>query len=175
MSGMPVCREVDGVTLVRPLLDLSRECTRQACLAAGLTPWDDPHNADPAFTRSRVRASVLPALVAALGPAVVANLARTAGLLAADVEALDALAADALAAARAGAGLGVPVLAGLAPALRSRALHAWCRELGAPGSALSHRHVAALDALVVAWRGQGPVWLPGRIAVARRADALVRV
>ncbi|MFL6112095.1 MAG: TilS substrate-binding domain-containing protein [Catenulispora sp.] len=54
-------------------------------------------------------------------------------------------------------------------------LHAWCRELGAPGAALSHRHVAALDALVTAWRGQGAASLPGGIGVARRGDLLVRV
>ena len=54
-------------------------------------------------------------------------------------------------------------------------LHAWARELGAPGGALSHRHVAALDALVTDWHGQGPAALPGGILVGRRAGDLVRV
>jgi tRNA(Ile)-lysidine synthase len=35
--------------------------------------------------------------------------------------------------------------------------------------------VAALDALIIGWHGQGPVHLPGGIEVARRKDALVRV
>jgi tRNA(Ile)-lysidine synthase len=52
-------------------------------------------------------------------------------------------------------------------------LHAWARELGAPGAALSHRHVGALDALVTDWHGQGPVALPGGIGVGRRAGDLV--
>jgi tRNA(Ile)-lysidine synthase len=69
----------------------------------------------------------------------------------------------------------VAALAGLDVAVRTRVLHAWARELGAPGAALSHRHVAALDALVAAWRGQGPAFLPGGIAVARREGVLVRV
>ena len=43
----------------------------------------------------------------------------------------------------------------LPAAVRTRVLHAWARELGAPGAALSHRHVAALDALVIDWHGQG--------------------
>jgi tRNA(Ile)-lysidine synthase len=43
------------------------------------------------------------------------------------------------------------------------------------GSALSHRHVAALEVLVTAWRGQGPVWLPGGVAVVRREGRLVAV
>ena len=52
-------------------------------------------------------------------------------------------------------------------AIRTRVLHAWAKELGASGAALSHRHVAALDALITDWHGQGPVHLPGGIRVAR--------
>jgi tRNA(Ile)-lysidine synthase len=40
---------------------------------------------------------------------------------------------------------------------------------------MSHRHVAALDALVTDWHGQGPTSLPGGIVVGRRSGALVRV
>jgi tRNA(Ile)-lysidine synthase len=200
LSGMPAVRDCDGVALLRPLLGLSRGDTRAACAALGLTPWQDPHNTDERYARARVRADALPALVAALGPAVVDNLARTASLLAADTAVLDELARAALSAARAvpagpsagppvgspagpsagpsvgqPAGLEIAALVGLAPAVRTRVLHAWCVELGASGSALSHRHVAALDALIVDWHGQGMTRLPGGIGVARVAGALVRV
>lgn len=169
MAGMPARREVDGVTLLRPLLDLSREQTRQACAALGLTPWEDPHNTDPAYARSRVRAIALPALVAALGPDVVANLARSARLLAADASALDELTPQP------GPGpLPIAELTGLPAALRTRVLHRWALALGAPAGALSHRHVAALDALVVDWHGQGAVHLPGGILVARKDHHLVQ-
>jgi tRNA(Ile)-lysidine synthase len=168
---------------------VSRADTRKACAALGLVPWDDPHNADPAYARSRVRGSALPALVAALGPAVVANLARSAAQIAADNAALDALAEAALLAATAPAEpptapasragtpyrLRISDLSVQAPAVRTRVLHLWARRLGVPGSALSHRHVEALDALVTAWHGQGPVHLPGAIQVARRDGALERV
>ncbi|WP_327652469.1 tRNA lysidine(34) synthetase TilS [Micromonospora aurantiaca] len=179
LSGMPERRDVDGVPLLRPLLDVPRADTRAACGALGLDPWADPHNADPAYARARVRADALPALVDALGPGVVANLARTAGLLAADNAALDALADAALAdAALADArtregGLSVAGLAELPAAVRTRVLHAWARELGATPAALSHSHVAALDALVTAWRGQGPVHLPGNHQVRRHAGHLL--
>jgi len=97
----------------------------------------------------------------------------TAALVAADNAVLDDLAGRALAAARhPEGGLTVATLAALAPAVRTRVLHAWARELGAAGGALSHRHVAALDALVTRWRGQGPTRLPGGIMVARRAERL---
>jgi tRNA(Ile)-lysidine synthase len=171
LAGMPPRRG----RYARPLLDVSRADTRKACAALGLVTWDDPHNTDPAYARARVRADALPALVAALGPAVVDNLARTAALLAADTAALDDLAAAALAACRTPGGLAVAALGGLPDAVRTRVLHAWARELGAPGGALAQRHVAALDAFVTGWHGQGPTMLPGGIAVARRAGDLVRV
>jgi tRNA(Ile)-lysidine synthase len=172
LAGMPYRKG----PLLRPLLDVSRADTSKACAALGLAVWTDPHNTDPAYARSRVRAGALPALIAALGPAVVDNLARTAGLLAADTAALDELAAAALAGARTSdGGLSVAALADLPDAVRTRVLHAWAAELGAAGSALSHRHVAALDALGVDWHGQGPTALPGGIVVARRAGDLVRV
>ncbi|MGC3863334.1 tRNA lysidine(34) synthetase TilS [Micromonospora chersina] len=173
LSGMPPRRELDGVPLLRPLLDVPRDDTREACAALGLTPWVDPHNADPAYARSRVRADLLPALVEALGPGVVGNLARTARLLAADTAALDEFAGAALAEVRAAeGGLSVDGLAALPAAVRTRVLHAWARELGAPPAALSHRHVVALDALVTDWHGQGPAHLPGGIPVRRQAGRL---
>jgi tRNA(Ile)-lysidine synthase len=95
--------------------------------------------------------------------------------VAADNAALDELAAAALERARCAAGLSVPVLAGLLGAIRSRVLHRWARELGAPGGALAYPHVAALEALVTGWHGQGPVFLPAGIAVARHGSDLVRV
>jgi tRNA(Ile)-lysidine synthase len=174
LAAMPAVREVDGVRLVRPLLGLSRSRTRAACAALGLTPWEDPHNADPAYARTRARA-LLASYVDSLGPAVVGNLARSARLAAADAEVLDALAADAWAAAADVDGaLWVDALAALPAAVRGRVLHTWARSHGVSGSALSHRHVEALEALVVDWHGQGPVHLPGAVEAARR-DGRLRI
>ncbi|RIV31613.1 tRNA lysidine(34) synthetase TilS [Micromonospora radicis] len=176
LAGMPPRRDLAGVPLVRPLLEIDREQTRAACAALGLTPWEDPHNRDPAYARSRVRADVLPVLVRALGPGVLDNLARTARLVAADNAVLDGLAAEALLAARhPDGGLAVKALADLAAAVRGRVLRAWAQELGSAPAALSYRHVAALDALITAWRGQGAAYLPGGLAVVRRADRLSSV
>jgi tRNA(Ile)-lysidine synthase len=190
LAGMPRRKGI----FVRPLLDVSRADTRKACAALGLVPWDDPHNVDPAYARARVRGSAMPALVEALGPAVVANLARSAGQIAADNAALDELAeaAGGFAAVAGGsasaaggsapavasgqpARLRISDLSGMRSAIRTRVLHSWALRLGAPGAALSHRHVEALDALITNWHGQGPVYLPGGIRVARRDGELVRV
>jgi tRNA(Ile)-lysidine synthase len=89
LAGMPARRG----RFRRPLLGVARATLREACAALRLEPWDDPHNADPAFTRARVRQHALPALEAALGPGVAAALARSAAQLSADCDALDAIAA----------------------------------------------------------------------------------
>jgi len=172
LAAMPHTRTLDGVHLVRPLLQISRAQTRSACTALGLVPFEDPHNVDPAYARSRAR-TLLRSLVDSLGPAVVGNLTRTAALAADDSAVLDALATDAAVAATADDGtLSVAALAALPAALRTRVLHGWARGLGVAGSALSHRHVEALDALVVNWHGQGAVHLPGGLTVVRRNGRL---
>ncbi len=172
LAGMPATSTRNGIRLLRPLLDVGRADTRAACAALGLKPWDDPHNSDPAYARSRVRAA-LPVLVDLLGADVVDNLARTARLVAADIEVLDALAA-AVAVDESG-DLALDGLEGLPAAIRSRVLRRWVKGLGVPGGALSHRHIDALDALVTDWHGQGPTALPGGIEVQRRGRRLTRV
>jgi len=157
----------------RPLLDLPRADLAQACTAAGLNPWQDPHNLDPAYTRARVRHDALPALEKTLGPGVAEALARTARLLRADADALDGLAVDAARTAARDSGLNCAALAALPAALRSRVLRAAALAAGSPAGALGERHVAALDALITAWHGQGPVHLPGGVHAARRCGTLV--
>ncbi len=79
----------------RPLLDVPRVVVAEAAAREAdddprLAPWTDPHNADPRFTRVRVRTSAMPALESALGAGVPAGLARTARLAREDADALDA-------------------------------------------------------------------------------------
>lgn len=166
LAGMAV--RADG--RVRPLLRLPRSKTVACCAELGLRPWTDPHNTDPAYARVRVRERVLPVLEAELGPGVAAALARSADLLRADADLLDDLAAEAAAGAVRGDGLECAGLAGLPTALRTRVLRAWLLARGARD--LGADHVAAVDALVTAWHGQGPAHLPGlRVA---RTDGLLR-
>ncbi len=173
LAGMPARRE----TFRRPFLHLTRATTERACHAAGLSPWTDPANADPAYARSRVRAA-MGTLGEALGPGLTEALARTADLLREDAQALEAFAADLLAGAR-GADRSGGVLrleiAALEPApdaVRRRALLAALREAGCPPAELARRHVLAVDALIVGWRGQGSVDLPGGIGAARSCGRL---
>jgi len=155
----------------RPLLGLDRATVRQAVV--GLPTWEDPHNADPSFARARVRTEALPALEPALGPGVAAALARTAALLRADADALDAWADRAAAEAAAGDGFAVDALASLPAAVRTRVLRRAAIAAGAPPSDLTADHVVAVDALVTSWHGQGPLQLPGGVGARRSCGRLL--
>lgn len=147
--------------LIRPLLGLRRDDTVAACQAWGIDWWHDPMNDDPAFARVRAR-RLLRELSEGLGRDVAPALARTALLARADADLLDSL-----------AGIEAPddespscrELSDLPDALRWRALHRW---LGSRGSAAKQTHVFAVDQLVLAWRGQGGIHVPG--GTVRRVD-----
>jgi tRNA(Ile)-lysidine synthase len=161
----------------RPFLGVRRSTTAAACAALGLESWTDPHNADPAYQRVRLRTEVLPLLEEVLRGGVAEALARTAALLQDDLDAVDAL-AD---------GFGMPQRcpdptiacqsldagerAGTPRAIRTRLLRAWARSNGA--GPLSAERTAALDALITDWHGQGPVDLPGGVRVIRASGKLV--
>lgn len=161
----------------RPLLDVSRDDTVTACQVEGLETWSDPHNADPSYTRVRVRSRVLPLLEAELGPGVAATLARTADQLRQDMDLLDDLAEAAYAelvppGERAPA-LPVDGLASRPTALRRRLLRLGALAAGAPPSELVREHVLALDELVTRWRGQKWIDLPGHLR-GLRSDGWIR-
>lgn len=65
LRGMDYFAEVEGISLVRPLLGIDPEDLRQLVAAAGLTPVVDPSNDDTDYERVRWR-QILPQL-AALG------------------------------------------------------------------------------------------------------------
>jgi tRNA(Ile)-lysidine synthase len=176
LAGM--ARRRDGYR--RPLLDLDRATTLAACAEAGLTPWADPHNSDPAYARARARA-LLTDLESRLGPAVRLGLARSAELLRADEEALAGWADRAyaeLVTAESSTrtpvdGLDCAGLAELPAAVRSRVLRRASLAAGARPADLTSTHLAALDALVTDWHGQGPVDLPGPVRGRRDCGRLL--
>ena len=174
LSGMRRAFEVYR----RPLLDLTRADTETACLTEGIEFWTDPHNSDQEFTRVRVRTKVLPMLEAELGPGVAATLARTADLLRADTEYLDAVADSALESVlHQGSdgeqdGLSVSALEQLPGAIRTRVLRLAAVRAGALPAQLFHTHVLAIDKLVTEWHGQKWVELPGHVRASRSKDVL---
>jgi tRNA(Ile)-lysidine synthase len=111
-------KERDG-RLARPLLGTTRAEVTAYLEERGLTWREDPTNDEEGFARNRVRNGLLPEL-AAIHPAAVANVLRTAALLRDEAEVLD----DLVAAELDGSGgtprgrIGQERFAALAPALR---------------------------------------------------------
>ena len=87
---MPVLR------LVRPLLEISRAETAQFCREQNLAIWEDSTNEDLHYARNRIRLELIPYLQTNFNPKVEFNLAKTAELLGAEVEYLEAGARDLL-------------------------------------------------------------------------------
>ncbi|MFF5255653.1 tRNA lysidine(34) synthetase TilS [Streptomyces leeuwenhoekii] len=173
LSGMA---EVSGAggRYRRPFLHIDRQTARRACMVQSLPVWDDPHNADPAYTRSRLRHEGLPALEKALGKGVVEALARTAQLSRDDADALDAWARQAEAGVRDASGLlECAKLYALPPAVRRRILRRAAIEAGAPAGSLFARHIEEIDRLITGWRGQGAINLPGKVVAQRQGGRLV--
>ncbi|WP_407837893.1 tRNA lysidine(34) synthetase TilS [Streptomyces sp. DSM 116496] len=158
----------------RPFLQVDRQTARKACMVQSLSVWDDPHNLDPAYTRSRLRHEGLPALEKALGKGVVEALARTAQLSRDDADALDAWAAEAESGVRDEDGrLECAKLYALPPAVRRRVLRRAVVAAGSPAGSLFARHIEEVDRLITGWRGQGAINLPGRVEAQRQGGRLV--
>lgn len=70
-----------GAPLLRPLLAVPRAAIERYCAGQGLRPRQDASNADPAYTRNRIRHELLP-LLRAYNPQIAAALGRTAAVCA---------------------------------------------------------------------------------------------
>lgn len=82
------------LTLVRPLLDITRAETAQFCQDADLRVWEDSTNHDLRYSRNRIRHELLPYLKTHFNPRTERHLAQTIELLEADVDCLEAAASD---------------------------------------------------------------------------------
>ncbi len=80
---------VNGIMLVRPLLEITRTETGQFCEDFQLPIWEDSTNQDLKYARNRIRQELLPYLCQNFNPKVESALAQTAELLQAEVEYLE--------------------------------------------------------------------------------------
>ncbi len=162
-------RSVGGrtLTLLRPLLRVTRTDTEAVCAEAGVRPARDATNRSLRYARNRVRIRVLREL-AALNPRVRAALAGFAERAADDDALLDQLAGEAVrdVEERAASSVGWPksTLRALPPALLPRVLERAWRSLQGDGATLGHRKLAQA-AHVVARGGRLSLGRGGRLSV----------
>jgi tRNA(Ile)-lysidine synthase len=85
---------LEGVRLIRPLLGVTREQTREHCARVGLEPLVDATNVDRRYLRNRLRHELIP-LLESYNPAFRRSLVRLAEIMAGHREAAEAMTEDA--------------------------------------------------------------------------------
>ncbi|PSF35989.1 tRNA lysidine(34) synthetase TilS [Aphanothece hegewaldii CCALA 016] len=92
LSALNAKRELSPtVSLVRPLLNVSRTETEEFCQQLQLPVWDDQANHNLKYARNRIRTEVLPYLKTHFNPQVETTLAQTAEILQAESDFLETL------------------------------------------------------------------------------------
>jgi tRNA(Ile)-lysidine synthase len=153
--------------LVRPMLAVSRADVLGYLAELGQPCRTDASNADPAFTRNRIRAELLP-LLRTFNPQVTAALGRLGEQAAEAIDGRDERAATLLAVAELPRTGDVVVLLADSPLTRDAVRLLWRRE-GWPTDRMTHAHWQRLAALA-------PGDYPGGVSVRRvgRVVQLVR-
>ena len=125
LSGMAPCSDqtIDGtkLTILRPLLEAWRAEIDLYVDEHHLTYREDPSNADPTHTRNRVRHKLIPMLEKTFGRDVRPTIVRTAKMLRAENELLEASVPSPPDV------LPVPLVNNLPEALQRRLIHRWLK------------------------------------------------
>lgn len=175
LSGIARSAVVDGIRVIRPLLDVRHETLVSFLKERGLTWREDASNRDLAFLRNRVRHEILPRMRDLLNPRVEEALARAANLLEADERWLEARTADVAPRVWADddpARIDVHRLAELPLAARRRVVRAWLAGQGVDPDVLDYHVLHRVLGLADSIEGSARVPLPGGGEVERSYGVL---
>ena len=162
--GLGAIHPVKDGGIVRPLIEVRRREIESYLKERGASFREDASNADPRFTRNRIRHQELPRLSSAYNPRLVETLARSASLLRDEEEWMEAETRDAFDSVAAVSGdeirLDQKALSRHPLALRRRLIRVAIERLRGLGN-VSHRHIE--DVLALAEEGQSgrELYLPG--------------
>ena len=143
LSSIPPQRKLGEATVIRPLLHQGKEELRAFLLERGENWVEDSTNADPAYTRNRLRAIVLPELEK-INPRLSERTAELAEEFREEEEFLSSLARGEAEKLRVADGLSSDGLRSLPRPLRARAIRDLLEEAGAPWSREILRRAEAL-------------------------------
>ncbi len=150
------CTAHGSATLVRPLLNVSRQETEAYCLEHGLTPRLDSSNLEERFTRNRIRRKLMPQLEQ-FNPSVKRSLLRLACTVAQDVAYLDQQTASVWSSLAVveqdGVRLDRRAFKALHPSLQAHVLHRAYAQTAGEASGLSMAQIEAMKDL--AGKGAG--------------------
>jgi tRNA(Ile)-lysidine synthase len=174
LSGIPRETAINGMRVVRPLLDVTR-VEIESFLRQRKQAWrEDRTNRDTAYLRNLVRHELLPMLESRLNPGIRAALIRTADILREEDDLLDALARTVLVAPASGrhGALEITKLAKQPLALRRRAICLWLSDSGVPRDAIDFGSIERVEKLMAQKKGSGRVEVAGAWLVRRRYNRI---
>ena len=177
LAGMSPVSRRDGLTILRPLLGVTRAGIL-AFLKQNRLRWrEDASNRDPHFLRNRVRHEILPLLERRLNPQIRTALLRTAEVMREENATLDTLAVAALKrcgkrAWRSRSTLLIGKLVQLPLAQQRRTLRLWLMTAGLDAELMDFDAIASASALLESRRGTKSVELGGGWKIIRRYGEL---
>ncbi|MCZ6601572.1 MAG: tRNA lysidine(34) synthetase TilS [Planctomycetota bacterium] len=187
LAGIPYRRELvgsGGAFLIRPLLDCTRESILEFLSGRGISWREDSTNADPRYTRSRIRHEVIPVMEEAMGANVREALSRIALLARGTLPILEAEAARILQQGAEGGGrLRIVGWQDHSDVVIGEALRTSFLDAGGRAGSFSLEMVAGLiDAIRsgkteyrTTWPGKIPVQIrQGRLTVGEAGDTTIR-
>jgi tRNA(Ile)-lysidine synthase len=175
--GLGAVHPVVESHLIRPLIEVRRRALEEYLGSRGIAHREDVSNADPRFTRNRLRHQTLPELEKSFNPRLVETLAKSASLFRDEDEWMeretgslfDALAVHGEGVVR----LDVGALAGLHPALQRRLVRRAIETVRGGLENIGQVHVEDVLALLAAGKSGREVHLPGLRA--RRSFGELRI
>ena len=173
LAGIPMTRTADGVTVVRPLLTVSRREIEEYLGAYGIKYILDSSNLDEVYARNRVRLAVLP-LLAQIHPGAQENIARCTAHLREDLDFIEHAVQEALTQVTFGkneAQMSAKTLSAMHPAIAKRVIAAMVRH-AAQGHAPEEVHLCAVLTVAVSDDPSAETSLPGGVTAWRQYGSL---
>jgi len=173
LGGMTWVAHRQGLRLVRPMLEVTREEVVRFLVDRGLSWREDATNRDLSHLRNRVRHELLPLLESRLNPSARKTLTRVAEIMRDEDAWIDTIARRKLSACMATeAELDVGTLKCEPIALRRRVLRLWLVSQGVPPERVDFDGVARIERLIAHVAGSKKVAVGGAWVVKRRYSRL---
>ena len=177
LAGIPFVRALEECTVIRPMLEVSREHVLGYLEAEGVAFRTDPSNADWQFLRNRVRHELLPLLARAYNPNIKTALVQAGQVSRDDAQILEAVARHhwrRISARHAGgAALRLAALRRLPEPLQRHLVRLALREVLGGLTAIEFRHWVEVRPLLASGGRTGVVDLPGGVRVRRSGPHLL--
>ncbi|MPZ50091.1 MAG: tRNA lysidine(34) synthetase TilS [Dehalococcoidia bacterium] len=161
----------DELSLVRPLLKVSRDDTASYCRDRGAEPVQDESNASPEFLRNRIRNDLLPAL-REYNSRVEDALLRLAEAARLDQDFVSATARDAINVSHGKVTLPRLLLTAWHPAPRREALRLALAAITGDAQGVAETHIAALERLALQGRTGDAIDLPRGVVTRLTRESL---